>query len=85
MARRLAREEGIFAGGSSGAAVWASVKLAKKIKKDKFIVTILPDSGSRYLSKFYNDEWMKQNGLSTKDKIGLFYKFLLLVFKLIVN
>ncbi len=62
MARRLAREEGIFAGGSSGAAVWASLKLAKNIKGDKLIVTILPDSGSRYLSKFYNDEWMKQNG-----------------------
>ena len=62
MARRLAREEGIFAGGSSGAAVWASLKLAKSIKGDKLIVTILPDSGSRYLSKFYNDEWMKQNG-----------------------
>jgi len=62
MARRLAREEGIFAGGSSGAAVWASIKLAKKMRDGKIIVTILPDSGSRYLSKFYNDEWMKQNG-----------------------
>ena len=62
MARRLAREEGIFAGGSSGAAVWASLKLAKKMRNGKRIVTILPDSGSRYLSKFYNDEWMKQNG-----------------------
>ena len=60
-ARRLAREEGIFAGGSSGAAVWASLKLAKKIKKDKVIATILPDSGSRYLSKIYNDSWMKEN------------------------
>jgi len=61
MARRLAREEGIFAGGSSGAAVWASLKLAKKMGNGQHIVTILPDSGSRYLSKFYNDEWMKQN------------------------
>lgn len=63
MARRLAREEGIFAGGSSGAAVWASLELAKSIGEDKNIVTILPDSGSRYLSKLYNDEWMKQNNL----------------------
>ncbi len=62
MARRLAREEGIFAGGSSGAVVWASLKLAKKVEGGKLIVTILPDSGSRYLSKFYNDEWMRQNG-----------------------
>lgn len=62
MTRRLAREEGIFAGGSSGAAIWASLELAKNIDNDKIIVTILPDSGSRYLSKLYNDEWMKENG-----------------------
>lgn len=68
IARRLAREEGIFAGGSSGAAVWAALELAKQIeekeenKEEKSIVTILPDSGSRYLSKIYNDEWMKENG-----------------------
>ena len=62
MARRMAREEGIFAGGSSGAAVWASLKLASEIGGDANIVTVLPDSGSRYLSKFYNDDWMKENG-----------------------
>ena len=62
MARRLVREEGIFAGGSSGAAVWASLELAKNIDDGQVIVTILPDSGSRYLSKLYNDEWMKENG-----------------------
>ena len=60
-ARRLAREEGIFAGGSSGAAVWASLELAKNIDAGKKIVTILPDSGSRYLSKIFNYEWMKSN------------------------
>ncbi len=62
MARRLAREEGIFAGGSSGSAVWATIKIARRIEEDKNIVVILPDSGSRYLSKIYNDEWMKANG-----------------------
>lgn len=62
MARRLAREEGIFAGGSSGSAVWAAIKIARRIKENKNIVVILPDSGSRYLSKMYNDEWMKANG-----------------------
>jgi cystathionine beta-synthase len=62
MARRLAREEGIFAGGSSGSAVWAALKLAAQADADKHIVVILPDSGDRYLSKFYNDEWMKKNG-----------------------
>lgn len=60
-ARRLAKEEGIFAGGSSGAAVWASLELAKTADSGKAIVTILPDSGSRYLSKIFNDEWMKVN------------------------
>ena len=62
MARKLAREEGIFAGGSSGSAVWAALKLAAQIDADKNIVVILPDSGNRYLSKFYNDEWMRKKG-----------------------
>ena len=62
MARKLAREEGLFAGGSSGAAVWASLELARKTERGKIIVAILPDSGSRYLGKMFNDEWMKQNG-----------------------
>ncbi len=62
MARRLAREEGIFAGGSSGSAVWAAMEIAIKIRENKNIVVILPDSGDRYLSKVYNDEWMKTNG-----------------------
>ncbi len=62
MARKLAREEGIFAGGSSGSAVWAAIKITRRIRESKSIVVILPDSGSRYLSKIYNDEWMKANG-----------------------
>lgn len=62
VARRLAREEGIFAGGSSGSAVWAAMQAAGDMAGGKNIVVILPDSGSRYLSKMYNDEWMKQNG-----------------------
>lgn len=62
MARRLAREEGIFAGGSSGSAVSAALRLAKAIDEEKNIIVILPDSGSRYLSKMFNDDWMKENG-----------------------
>ncbi|MFZ5470331.1 MAG: pyridoxal-phosphate dependent enzyme [Myxococcota bacterium] len=61
-ARRLAREEGIFAGGSSGAAVHVAVELAKEVGKGKTIVTVLPDSGGSYISKFYSDEWMRDNG-----------------------
>jgi len=60
--RRLAREEGLFAGGSSGSAVWAALQLAKRIDAEANIVTILPDSGNRYLSKIYNDDWMRENG-----------------------
>jgi cystathionine beta-synthase len=62
MARRLVKEEGIFAGGSSGAAVWASLKLAENLSEDNTIVVILPDTGSRYLSKIFNDKWMRKKG-----------------------
>jgi cystathionine beta-synthase len=68
MARRLAREEGIFAGGSSGSAVWAGMKVAEALGEKQNIVVILPDSGSRYLSKLYNDEWMKQQGFWKEEK-----------------
>lgn len=62
MARRLVREEGIFAGGSSGAAVYAALEVGKRIPKDKVVVVILPDTGRNYLSKVFNDEWMKEKG-----------------------
>ena len=68
MSRRLAGEEGIFAGGSSGSAVWAAIQVAKEIKERKNIVVILPDSGSRYISKVYDDEWMKENGFSKRKE-----------------
>jgi cystathionine beta-synthase len=61
-ARRLAREEGIFAGGSSGAAVHVALEVAKEAGPNDVIVAILPDSGSKYLSKLYNDQWMKEHG-----------------------
>ncbi len=62
MARRLAREEGIFAGGSSGSAVWAALQVARNLPPGTNVVVILPDHGNRYLSKIYNDQWMKENG-----------------------
>ena len=71
MARRLAREEGLFAGGSSGSAVHVAVDLAREIGRGKNIVVVLPDSGSRYISKFYSDEWMKDNGFTDPtDRLG---------------
>jgi cystathionine beta-synthase len=60
-ARRLAREEGILAGGSSGLALCGAIQVIKKIKKG-LVVVVLPDSGRNYLSKFYNDDWMKDFG-----------------------
>ncbi len=62
MTRRLAREEGLFAGGSSGAALAVAVKVAQKLGPGKNVVVIMPDAGNRYLSRVYNDEWMRVNG-----------------------
>ncbi len=64
MTRRLAKEEGLFIGGSCGAAVFGALEYAKKhnLTKDDIMVVILPDSGTRYISKIYNDEWMEENG-----------------------
>jgi len=61
-ARRLVREEGIFSGGSSGTAIAAAVRYAQNLTPEHLVVVVLPDSGSRYLSKFYDDKWMKENG-----------------------
>jgi cystathionine beta-synthase len=62
-ARELARQEGILAGGSSGAALWGVRQLAKKLNRPARIVTIFPDGASRYLSTIYNDEWLKDKGM----------------------
>lgn len=62
-ARLLARREGILAGGSSGANVWTALQIANRVKEPATIVTVLPDSGSRYLSKLYDDQWMRKNNL----------------------
>ncbi len=67
MARRLAREEGLFAGGSSGGAVHVAANLARELGRNHTIVVILPDSGAIYLSKFYDDQWMKENGFFDPD------------------
>jgi cystathionine beta-synthase len=62
--RRLAREEGLFIGGSCGSAVFGALEYARenKLGADALMVVILPDSGTRYVSKIYNDDWMIENG-----------------------
>lgn len=62
MARRLVREEGILAGGSSGSAVCAALKVCDGLTEDKVVVVLLPDTGRNYMSKIFNDEWMKEKG-----------------------
>ena len=66
-ARQLVRQEGIFAGGSSGSAMAGAVKYCRRLKPDRLAVVILPDSGSRYLSKFYDDKWMREFGFLTME------------------
>jgi cystathionine beta-synthase len=61
-ARRLAREEGILAGGSSGTALAAALKYAQRLTEPREIVVLLPDTGRNYISKIFSDEWMQQNG-----------------------
>lgn len=66
-ARRLVREEGIYTGGSAGGGVAAAVKVAERTDKALNIVTIMCDSAARYLSKVFDDEWMRENGFLHDD------------------
>jgi cystathionine beta-synthase len=61
-ARQLVRQEGIFAGGSSGSALAGTMKYAARLSGERLVVVIFPDSGTRYLSKFYDNKWMRENG-----------------------
>ena len=72
MTRRLAREEGLFAGASAGAAVAGGLKYVRLHDRPGLnVVILLPDSGSRYLSKVYNDKWMEEQGfLDSQDGLG---------------
>jgi cystathionine beta-synthase len=62
MTRRLLKQEGIYAGGSSGAAVLGAIKWARTQKTPKKILVLMHDSGNRYSSKIYNDDWMSDKG-----------------------
>jgi cystathionine beta-synthase len=69
-ARELTRKEGIFGGGSCGGAVAGAIKYARAHPESKTIVVLLPDSGSRYLTKVYDDAWLRQNGFLEEDLAG---------------
>ncbi len=65
--RKLAREEGIFAGNSCGAAVKGVLQLKENFSKDDVVVVLLHDSGSRYVGKMYNDDWMRERGFLEEE------------------
>jgi cystathionine beta-synthase len=72
MARRLTREEGLFVGGSSGLVVHVALHVARRLDDPKALVVVpLPDTGERYLSKLYSDEWMRENQLLEADRTTL--------------
>jgi cystathionine beta-synthase len=71
MTRRLTREEGLFVGGSGGAAVAGAIKYAERSGAKENILVLMPDGASKYLSKIFNDEWMRLNGfLDEPDLLG---------------
>jgi cystathionine beta-synthase len=72
MARRLTREEGLFVGGSSGLIAHVALQVAREVDDpEALVVTFLCDTGERYLSKLYNDEWMRENQLLEPDRATL--------------
>ena len=72
MARRLTREEGLFVGGSSGLIAQVALRVARELDDPSaFIVTVLCDTGERYLSKLYNDEWMRENQMLDSARVTL--------------
>jgi cystathionine beta-synthase len=68
MARRVAREEGLLVGGSSGTAVAAAVRVARELPPEAVLVVVMPDSGRGYMSKIFNDEWMRANGFLGEER-----------------
>jgi cystathionine beta-synthase len=66
-ARRLAREEGLLVGGSGGTTVWAALEVAKRLGPEATILTMIPDSGRSYMSKFYDDNWMLEHGFVERE------------------
>ena len=74
MARRLTREEGLFVGGSSGLIAHVALRVAREVDDpNAFVVTVLCDTGERYLSKLYNDEWMRENQMLDSTRVTLLH------------
>ncbi|NNM94612.1 MAG: pyridoxal-phosphate dependent enzyme [Bacteroidia bacterium] len=69
MTRRIVREEAIFAGNSSGAVMAGLLQMKNRFKKDDVVVVIFHDHGTRYLGKMFNDDWMRDRGFLTEEKI----------------
>ncbi len=65
-ARRLAREEGILAGGSGGTSVWAAMRVAERLGSGARVLTMIPDSGRNYLTRFFDDKWMREHGFADR-------------------
>ena len=66
--RKIAREEGIFAGNSAGAAIAGMLQMKSQFKKDDVVVVIFHDHGTRYLGKMFNDDWMRDRGFLNEEK-----------------
>lgn len=77
MTRRLAREEGILCGGSSGTAMAGALKIARNLPAGKTVVVVFPDSGTRYLSKVFSDDWMQENGFLEQTWVNTYVRDLL--------
>src|ERR1017187_7786659 len=80
-ARRLVKQEGVFTGGSGGGCVSGALRVAKTLPKGSFVVAFLPDTGMRYLSKVFSDEWMRERGyvdsqvlLTAEDVVNVKHK-----------
>lgn len=61
-ARRITYEEGVLVGGSAGTAMWAALEIGRELGRDDVMVVLLPDSGRNYLSKLYDEKWLRENG-----------------------
>ncbi|MBI4428782.1 MAG: cystathionine beta-synthase [Ignavibacteriales bacterium] len=70
-ARQLTRQEGIFVGGSAGTAMAGALKVAERLNEKDVMVVLLPDTGERYLSKMYNDDWMRENRFLVPERITI--------------